>query len=303
MSINVCCFPRTDKARMTCGWGKCCSTGVIAATTGNFWYCVLLRRSVQSCSKYCVVRNKRNVNITDFCVIVMDRQEEETSEAAPLPCSTSKQTVLTINEILEMAESLSLEDYRSFVRSLWLTDDQRDIVRDQMWNMSTHRITTTFINGDRLDIEYNYDPARKRKDRYLINMDSLSPIFGGVSVPWKEKFVSISTCTDFVEMHVHLNMCSGGRYSSCSCPGETLAGERVPTFAKHSQVTCKYEHVHHYCAQHVRQWLLLIVDSSIVHSESITQRFLDLLRNTIYLRAKSRRHFQHPQWTLQQELM
>ncbi len=251
------------------------------------------------------LETKETCNIADFRVIVMDRQEEEeTSEAAPLPCSTSKQTVLPMNEILEMAKSLSFEDYRSFVRSLWLTDDEREyIVRDQLWKMSTHRITTTFINGNRLDIEYNYDGARKRKDRYLVNMDSLSPIFGGMSVPWKEKFVSISTCTDFIEMHVHLNMCSGGRYSSCACPGETLVGKRILTCAEHSEVTCKYEHVHHYCAQHVRQWLLLILDSSIIHSENITEKFLDLLRNTIYVRAKSRRHFQHPEWRVRRELV
>lgn len=217
----------------------------------------------------------------------MDRREEETREAAPPPCLTSKKIVLPIELILYMAEFLSFVDYRSFICSLWPNNDESPIFREKLWKMSTYKNKIVFMNRQILELEYNFDPSRKRDDRYLFNLDSLSPVFGGISFPREDKFVNKATCKALIEMHVHLNMCTAGAYASCACHMLTLDRRLAPAIAIPPRGICKYRHSHHYCSEHVRQWLHFTTDRLIKGVRHLsTGCILSLLDNSFYFRAE-----------------
>lgn len=251
-------------------------------------FCILVSQRVRTCSALSVVaRNKRKVNVASYRAIVMDRREEETREAAPPPCLTSKKIVLPIELILYMAEFLSFVDYRSFIRSLWPNNDESPIFREKLWKMSTYKNKTVFMNGQILELEYNFDPSRKRDDRYLFNLDSLSPVFGGISFPRKDKFVNKATCKALIKMHVHVNMCTAGDYASCTCHMPPLDSRIATAFAIPPRGTCKYRHFHHYCSQHVRQWFDLVTNPLIRGARNLSTEFiLSLLDDSFYFRGE-----------------
>lgn len=104
--------------------------------------------------------------------------------------------------ILHMSAFLKFEDYRKFVRALWPHGDEDDTVRQKLWQLSTHSISVEFCNGRLLEVEYNYDPERKREDRILINVENLLPTFGGVVPPASWEFVSVSQLNRFIKRQI-----------------------------------------------------------------------------------------------------
>ncbi len=115
----------------------------------------------------------------------MNSRKRKISEVSSSPpVLTSRQIVLPEDIILYMANFLCFVDYRSFIRALWPNNDESNIVQEQLWKLLIpDRITTTFINGKRLEIEFDYDPWRAKEDEVLINLESLLPVFGKNSHP------------------------------------------------------------------------------------------------------------------------
>lgn len=221
----------------------------------------------------------------------MDLQKRKISRASPLqPSLTSKKIVLSEDMILYMSNFLNFEDYRSFIRALWPNNDERQIFRDQLWKMSTHRINTKFLNTKRLIVEYNYDPARM--EEVLLNVETMLPVFGGIVPPFVDKFLSVRTLVQFVRMHVHLNMCMVCRYSSCPCyPGIVEEHEYVaPVNAE--EETCERGHFHHYCSHHVIHWMKYYLEPMIISrqtddlfGENSCDGFLDFIARDVSFRG------------------
>ncbi|AHY22011.1 repeat element 23 [Diadegma semiclausum ichnovirus] len=188
----------------------------------------------------------------------MNFRKRKISRASPRsPEPTSRETALQekVNICLCLSEFLRFEDFRSLVRTVWPNNDECDIIRWRMWQLSTHIAEIPFINGTHLSIEFNYNPWRKNQDCILINVETLLPIFGKIMWPAVNVFTSVSQIENFVKMHVHLNRCSDYRHSSCSCHLKNSNPHEAGAFAKPRVDECKFGHLHHYCAQHVSHWL------------------------------------------------
>ncbi|BAF45626.1 f3.2 [Tranosema rostrale ichnovirus] len=199
----------------------------------------------------------------------MNSRQSRTSLVSPLPpVLTSKEIVLPADIILYMAKFLCFADFRSFIRSLWPNNDEDDIIREKLWQLSTNSITTIFINGKQLKVIYNFDSSRTEENRNLVSVNSLLPLFGGIVLPAMDSFTSVSKLCSFVKMHVHLNMCSAYQHASCPCHlanSDEQCGEK---FVRPSVDTCDYGHFHHYCFQHLIHWLDIVLSTSIVLRET-----------------------------------
>lgn len=191
----------------------------------------------------------------------MDLPAYATEALPPLPSFTSKQIALPIEVIFYMTKFLKFEDTRSFIQSLWPNSQESDIVRGILWQLSTHKCTTWFINEKELKIQYNFDPSRGGEECVLVNINSLLPVFGDVVMPAREQFTSLTKVQDFVRMHVHVNMCSNCEHASCPCHLKNVGRHRnYEPFQAQSTDTCNYRHFHHYCSQHVLHWLAFVMD-------------------------------------------
>lgn len=186
----------------------------------------------------------------------------------PLPRlgSNDKQVVLPLDIILHIAQFTDYVHYKNFVQALWPhKEGSYDLeVQKKLWRMSTHRLTTPFINGEFLMIEYNFDPNRT-SNRLLINSESLRPVFGWVVPPEDEQFLSVTNLKQFVDTNVRLNACSRFQYASCPC-GENTDSQTARAFSKPLVQTCNKRHFHHYCSHHVNYWLNELL-FSILHIE------------------------------------
>ncbi|AHY22015.1 repeat element 26 [Diadegma semiclausum ichnovirus] len=178
---------------------------------------------------------------------------------------TSAEIILPDDTILYLSKYLSFVDFRNFLLSLWPRKDQcPPAIRTKLWQMSTHKIETTFINGKRIKIEYNFDPSRRNEEEILINVECLVPVFGGIYPAKSKKFTSVSELENFIKIHVHMNICSDYRHASCPCHLVNDDGRGCETFVKPSKdEQCRYGHSHHYCWNHVRDWLHLLRDIMI----------------------------------------
>ncbi|AIK25648.1 Rep1 [Hyposoter didymator ichnovirus] len=184
--------------------------------------------------------------------------------------------------IVYVAKFLSFLDYKSFVRSLWPAYNESDIIQKTLWKLSTYKCKTKFINGEELEIEYNFDPTRTEGSRILINIDSLSSVFGGVVSTTMDKFASISKLENFIRMHVHLNMCSNRRYASCPCHLVNDGGRGCEEFVKSLVRACEHGHFHHYCDQHVESWLKTFQNNCIqLHQTGMTPPCKDVAESSI----------------------
>lgn len=202
-----------------------------------------------------------------------------------------EETFVPLDIILYLAGYLKFEDYRNFVRAFWPANDECDIVRNKLWQLSTHKIAVTFLNGKRLEIEYNFDASRAKQRRILFNVKTLLPVFGGVVPPRTDQFLSAPKLENFIRMHVHLNMCSGRQYAACLCHQlkQCYTYIRVP-IVKPPEIACKYGHFHHYCSQHVRSWLdfyltpnVLLREMPNLFDEDMSESFLLFLSDTVHL--------------------
>lgn len=202
--------------------------------------------------------------------------------------SALKKTALPMDIILHLSTYLNLVDYRSFVKSIWPNDDEDDIVKEKLWRMSTHQFTDAFMNGKPLTIEYNYDASRIKKDRILFNMNYLLPVFGGVAPPAANLFTNLSKLYAFIEMHVNLDMCSGGQHASCRCREMNDGDSCVSPFEQRPE-KCKRGHFHHYCSLHIRHWFDVCLATSVLlreagyDDEDATKHLSRCLNNVIFV--------------------
>lgn len=163
--------------------------------------------------------------------------------------------------VFYITKFLKFEDLRSFIQSLWPDSHDSDIVRGIVWQLSTHKCTTWFINGKELKIEYNFNPTRVEEERVLVNVNCLLPVFGGIIMPAMEQFTSLTKVQDFVRMHVHVNMCSNCEHASCPCHLRNVERDgNYEPIRDQLMDTCNYNHFHHYCSQHVLHWLAYVLN-------------------------------------------
>lgn len=196
-----------------------------------------------------------------------------------------------------MAKFLKFEDYRSFIQSLRPSNDESEIFREKLWQMSTHRFTAPFSNGKQLEVEYNFDYSRKEEDRILINVDCLLPLFGNIS-PAIDEFASLSELETSIRKNVHLNTCSSHRHATCPCRLENDESEENSEVLKPSLATCECAHFHHHCSEHVIYWLKYFLATAILFRETgkcsnayTAEIFLRLLYEIAHLRERERSHY------------
>ncbi|AIK25726.1 Rep6 [Hyposoter didymator ichnovirus] len=178
--------------------------------------------------------------------------------------------------------------------TLMTRNGKRNSIRTRSTAASFIRsITATLFNGKQLEIQYTFDASRSKGDRVLIAKKCLTPLTGGSILRGKNKFTSIPQIVRFVNMHVHLNMCSDCQYASCLCHMRWFFRQCYEEFGKPAEVgECEYEHFHHYCSLHVASWfenylllLILYKESRQLFDEEIADMFL-------YLESEDIFHFQ-----------
>lgn len=206
--------------------------------------------------------------------------------------STSEPVELPLRVIVYMARCFNAADYRSFVKSIWPDKIPSKTVRTKVWRMSTRKITTKFINGEPIEIQYNYDPGRIEEDRVLINTEYLLPVFGGIVAPGPKTFITLTKINNFVQSAVKLNVCSGHKYACCPCHLTNFNRHSTTAFVKPSATACALEHFHHYCSNHVNYWFNSFLDSTIKSlegeepfDEDAAEKVLFFLDNMVYFRG------------------
>ncbi|ULM71670.1 repeat element 25 protein [Diadegma fenestrale ichnovirus] len=155
---------------------------------------------------------------------------------------------------------------------------------------SIRSITATLFNGKQLEIQYTFDPLRSKEDRVLIARHCLSPVIGGSLLRDKNEFTSIPEIVKFVNMHVHLNMCSDCQFASCPCHIRGHFRMCPEKFEKPQVDECEYEHFHHYCSVHVASWFENYLLLLILFQES-RQLFDQEIANVFLLENESRLYF------------
>lgn len=203
---------------------------------------------------------------------------------------TSKGIVLPLDMILYLSKFMTFEDYRNFIRSMWPRNDESEVIRAKLWQLSTHQFKTKFINGKPLEIEYNYDPERIPSKRVLINLNSMLPVFGGIFPPTLDKFTNVLKLNNFISMHVNLDMCSGRKHASCRCH-RVNCGTLYDETSEEKAMKCERGYFHHYCSKHVKAWLnfyllpfILLQATGNSLNDDMSDQFLFSLHNTVYWR-------------------
>ncbi|BAF45680.1 repeat element protein-c5.1 [Ichnoviriform fugitivi] len=128
--------------------------------------------------------------------------------------------------------------------------------------LSMNKIEVTFFNNKSFKILYNFDAERPEEDRLLINWDTLTPLFGGVTPSGVRSFVRLAKIATFVQKHIHLDQCEVGLHNSCFC------GRTPPDDLDIFWDSCGDQHFHHFCSLHVRSWLWLYLHPKILSQES-----------------------------------
>lgn len=213
----------------------------------------------------------------------MDFRKRKISRDSPRPPKPmAKALPKRLILCLSMSEFLCFADFRSLVRSVWPDYNESDVIRARLWELSTYTAEVPFFNGKRLSIEFNHDPWREIQDCILINIETLTPIFGRIMPPAVEKFSSVSKIENFVRMHVHLNMCSDYRYRSCPCHLKNCNPNEARAFAKPSVEGCKFGNFHHYCSQHISHWLKFFLNPWLIAREEKRAPSLDTVQSYLY---------------------
>lgn len=205
-------------------------------------------------------------------MILSNKNEVETQVIAapspPLPF-TSKQIHLPLEIIFKIGKSLEFPDYRNFLQALWPKNDVNHIDPGRLWKLTTHQLTTTFCNGKKLRVEYNMDPWREEDEQILINVNDLLPLFHGLLPPRVGEFTSISNLVNFARTSVHLDTCSDYQHASCKCHlqnEEDVIMDRP--FAEPEVGDCENGHFHHYCSNHLADWLKFFLTTSVLIRET-----------------------------------
>ncbi|BAF45665.1 repeat element protein-b14.1 [Ichnoviriform fugitivi] len=228
-------------------------------------------------------------------VTKMSSSRESGSRMIELPLprlgSIDKQVVLPFDIILYIAQFTDYVHYKNFVQALWPHKEgsYNPEIQKKLWQMSTHRLTTPFINGEFVMIEYNFD-ANRTSNPLLINSESLRPVFGSIVPLGDEQFLSVTTLRQFVDTHVRLNACSEFLYASCPC-GENTDDQTARAFLKPKVQTCEKGHFHHYCSHHVNFWLnklatsLLYIQKNKAFDMDANDNFIPFLDTQVFFRG------------------
>ncbi|ULM71673.1 repeat element 29 protein [Diadegma fenestrale ichnovirus] len=162
--------------------------------------------------------------------------------------------VVPIDVFLELSAFLTFSDYQSLIRAFWPEGDEDELIKKKLWKMSCHKLEATFFNGKHIEIEYNFDARREGRNRVLIKVECLLPIFGGVQPLGLDEFVNIIELEKFIEDNVNLESCSSYRYASCPCHLGLRRAEFPILFMQPTLSECENGHFHHYCSEHVISW-------------------------------------------------
>ncbi|ULM71609.1 repeat element 10 protein [Diadegma fenestrale ichnovirus] len=151
--------------------------------------------------------------------------------------------------ILYMSEFMNFQDYKNFILALWPNGGKDHAISAKLWRLSTYKYNEEFCNKKNFYIEFNYDPARTREDRLLINVESLIPAFDGISLPVDAKFLSVPRLNKFIIKQIRST--------------KTLRPQPAASNAQHTSYRCTWythtleerSHSHHLIWKHVYWWL------------------------------------------------
>lgn len=192
---------------------------------------------------------------------------EGTSTSSPVSsASTEKEFCIPLDIILHVSKYLEFKDYHSFVRAFWPDGDEVEEVRAKLWKLSTHQVTTDFLNGQPISVTFNYNPWRTDGEPLLIDLKTLSGIFGGIGTESVDQFASVQTLDNFIVDHVHMDGCLELHYADCLCHLGHRAKLRGRTVPKSPADPCPDGCFHHYCSQHVTYWLYVCLLPDIYNS-------------------------------------
>ncbi len=157
--------------------------------------------------------------------------------------------------------------YEKEKTSLISMDSMDSVVRAFFGNMLTpviqnriskRKFRSTFLNGKQIEVEYIYDWRKRGDERLKINIHLLLPIFGGVKLPIRRKFLTLPDVEAALKIRRGLHLCEDGIYTPCSNLDAELRVE---------EDTCPFQHFHHYCPIHVNAWFEWYLHGAIVLQE------------------------------------
>lgn len=209
--------------------------------------------------------------------------------------ATPGQIVVPVDVFLRLIAFLTFTNYQSLIRAFWPDGDEDDLIKKKLWEMSCHKLEATFYNGKSLEIEYNFNATREGRDRVLIKIECLLPIFGGASPAGMDEFASILELDKFIEENVNLDRCSSYRCVCCPCH-LGLPREDFPIlFMEPALSECERGHFHHYCKEHVISWLgnylytlILLRECQELFKEEIAEQYAFFPSRIPYFQSGSR---------------
>ncbi|AHY21940.1 repeat element 5 [Diadegma semiclausum ichnovirus] len=185
--------------------------------------------------------------------------------------------------ILYMSKFMNFQDYKNFILAMWPNGDKEHAISAKLWRLSTYKYNEEFCNKKNFYIEFNYDPARPREDRLLINVESLILAFDGISLPVGAKFLSVPRLNKFIIKQIRST--------------ETLRTQPAASHVQHTSYHCTWythmleerSHSHHLIWKHVYWWLnehFLTLDLLLhLSGPLLKSRFVWLL--SLYLQVTS----------------
>ncbi|ULM71608.1 repeat element 9 protein [Diadegma fenestrale ichnovirus] len=150
---------------------------------------------------------------------------------------------------LHMSKFMNFQDFKNLTLALWPNGGQDSAISKKLWQLSTYTFRAGFCNSRKtFKIEYNYDPTRARDERILINVDSLVPAFGEISLPVDAKFLSVRQLNKLIIKQIRFT--------------QTLRTQSAASNVQHTSYHCKWythtleerSHAHHFMWKHVSWW-------------------------------------------------
>lgn len=195
----------------------------------------------------------------ELSAISMELVDNVVSSAIPAVYFTSRQIYLPLEMIRYLSRFLEFEQFRNLLRAMWPNGEGEDIFQERLEELSTRKFEIPFYNGEGIQVEYKYDREEPLADRVLVNLESLSPILGGVMPPDGRKFEAPYVLEDFIRGHVTLHECGDGIHSPCEYIYWNNDLEEAPV--------CPANHLHHYCPGHVNAWCKYYLSTMIFQRE------------------------------------
>lgn len=186
-------------------------------------------------------------------------------KASRKPLPPSPFTQLPCDVILYMSQFMEFEDYENLIEAVWPDGSEDQLIRQHLWKLSTRTYSTSFFNGKSLEIVYNYNAKRSKKDNILLSVKTLLPITSPIfDKDTDDLWMNPSELVDIVFKQYDMDKCSEYRYANCDCCERLDNTVQYPeTFAELTGNECPHEHFHHYCIHHIAWWLTSYLRMSI----------------------------------------